>query len=140
MNIRFANGVKLVGSLTGWKGACGVRYVGTEGWVSVGDGYAKPDVSSPLLEREFNKLVQDYMVQNQRPLNHVRDFLNCVRSRRTPVTSATVAHHTMTTNLIMDMSLDLKRSLKWDPAKEEFIGDDEANRLRSRAVRKSWLV
>lgn len=140
MNIRFANGVKLVGSLTGWKGACGVRYVGTEGWVSVGDGYAKPDVSSPLLEREFNKLVQDYMVQNQRPLNHVRDFLNCVRSRRTPVTSATVAHHTMTTNLIMDISLDLKRSLKWDPAKEEFIGDDEANRLRSRAVRKSWLV
>jgi hypothetical protein len=108
--------------------------------VATADRYAKPDVSSPHFEGEFNKLVQDYTIRNQRSLNHVRDFLDCVRSRRTPVTSASVAHHTMTTNLIMDICLDLKRSLKWDPMKEEFIGDDEANRLRSRAPRKSWLV
>jgi hypothetical protein len=56
------------------------------------------------------------------------------------VTDAVVAHRTMTTNLIMDICLDLKRSLKWDPAKEEFIGDDEANRLRSRAMRAPWQV
>lgn len=140
MNIRYANGVKLVASLTGWRGPCGVRYEGTEGWVSTADGYAKPDVSSPVLEREFNKLVQDYTARNQRELNHVRDFLNCVRSRRTPATPASVASNTMTTNLIMDMSLDLKRDLKWDPIKREFVGDDEANRLRSRAARKSWMA
>jgi hypothetical protein len=40
----------------------------------------------------------------------------------------------------MDICLDLKRSLKWDPVKEEFIGDDEANRLRSRAMRAPWQV
>ena len=140
ITVRFANGVKLVGSLTGWKGACGIRYVGSEATVATADGYAKPDVSSPLLEREFNRLVQNYRVQHQRSLNHVRDFLDCVRSRRTPVTSATVAHRTMTTNLIMDICLDLKRSLKWDPVKEAFIGDDEANRLRARAARKSWMA
>ena len=140
MTVRFANGVKLIGSLTGWRGSCGVRYLGSEGTVATADRYAKPDVSSPHFEGEFNKLVQDYTIRNQRSLNHVRDFLDCVRSRRTPVTSASVAHHTMTTNLIMDICLDLKRSLKWDPMKEEFIGDDEANRLRSRAPRKSWLV
>jgi hypothetical protein len=130
----------LVASLTGWRGPCGVRYEGTEGWVSTADGYAKPDVSSPVLEGAFNKLVQDYTVRNQRVLNHVRDFLNCVRSRRTPVTSASVACNTMTTNLIMDMSLDLKRDLKWDPIQSEFVGDDEANRLRSRAARKAWMA
>ena len=46
----------------------------------------------------------------------------------------------MTTNLIMDIALDLKRSLKWDPEKEEFIGDDEANKLRSRVMRDPWKV
>jgi hypothetical protein len=46
----------------------------------------------------------------------------------------------MTTNLIMDICLDLKRSLKWDPVKEEFIGDDEANLLRSRVTRAPWNV
>jgi len=89
---------------------------------------------------DSKKLLQDYGARTQRPLNHLRDFLNCVRTRRTPVTPAEVAHRTMTTNLIMDICLDLKRSLKWDPAKEEFVGDDEANRLRSRALRDPWQV
>jgi hypothetical protein len=70
----------------------------------------------------------------------MRDFLDCVRTRRNPVTDAGVAHRTMTTNLIMDICLDLKRDLKWDPVKEEFVGDAEANRLRSRTMRVPWQV
>ncbi len=140
MTVHFANGVKLVARCDGWRGSCGVKYEGPDGWVAVADGYEKPDVSSPLLLRDSKKLVQDYIARTQRPLNHVRDFLNCVRTRRSPVTDAVVAHRTMTTNLIMDICLDLKRDLKWDPVKEEFIGDDEANRLRSRAMRAPWQV
>ena len=140
MTVHFANGVKLVAKCDGWRGSCGVRYEGSEGWVATADGYEKPDVSSPLLLLDSKKLLQDYGARTQRPLNHLRDFLNCVRTRRTPVTPAEVAHRTMTTNLIMDICLDLKRSLKWDPAKEEFVGDDEANRLRSRALRDPWQV
>jgi hypothetical protein len=140
MTVRFANGVKLVARCGGWRGSCGVRYEGSEGFVATADGYEKPDVSSPLLLRDFRKIVQEYTTRNQRPLNHLRDFLNCVRSRRTPVTDAGVAHRTMTTNLIMDICLDLKRSLKWDPVAEAFVGDEEANRLRSRAMRVPWQV
>jgi hypothetical protein len=140
MTVHFANGVKLIARCGGWRGSCGVRYEGTEGSVATADGYEKPDVSSPLLLREYKKLVQDYTTRTQRPLNHLRDFLDGVRSRRTPVTPASVAHRTMTTNLIMDICLDLKRSLKWDPVKEAFVGDEEANRLRSRAMRVPWQV
>lgn len=140
MHLRYANGVEIIASLQGWSGACGVRYIGSEGWVSVADGYARPEVSSPELEREFDRLARQYAVRTQRPFNHVGDFLNCVRSRRTPVTSAVVAHRTMTTNLIMDMCLDLQRDLEWDPQAEAFVGDTQANRLRSRASRKAWLA
>ncbi|MEI6653143.1 MAG: Gfo/Idh/MocA family oxidoreductase [Verrucomicrobiota bacterium] len=140
MTVHFANGVKLVARCDGWRGSCGVKYEGTDGWVATADGYEKPDVSSPQLLRESKKLLQDYTTRTQRPLNHLRDFLNCVRTRRTPVTSAVVAHRTMTTNLIMDICLDLKRDLKWDPVKEEFVGDAEANRLRTRAMREPWQV
>jgi predicted dehydrogenase len=140
MTVRFANGLKLVATCGGWRGSCGVKYEGTEGWVACADGYEKPEVSAPSLLRESRKLVQDYVARTGRPLNHIRDFLNCVRSRRSPVTNAEVAHRTMTTNLIMDMCLDLKRSLTWDPAKQEFVGDAEANRLRSRAMREPWQV
>jgi predicted dehydrogenase len=140
MTVHFANGIKLVAQCDGWHGSCGVKYEGTEGWVAIADGYGRPDVSSPLLLNDYQKMVQDYTERTQRPLNHVRNFLDCVRSRRTTVTDAEVAHRTMTTNLIMDLCLDLKRDLKWDPVKEEFVGDVEANRLRSRAMRAPWQV
>ncbi|MHC4890821.1 MAG: Gfo/Idh/MocA family protein, partial [Planctomycetota bacterium] len=49
MDVRFANGIKMVLQLKGWRGSCGVTYEGTEGWVAAADGYSKPDVSSPAM-------------------------------------------------------------------------------------------
>jgi len=140
MIIHFANGVKLSAQLEGWRGSCGVRYEGSEGWVATADGYERPDVSDPALFKEYRRLVDGYKERTGRTLNHIRDFLDCVRSRRRTLAHAGVAHRTMSTNLIMDITLDLKRSLKWDPTKEEFIGDDEANTLRSRVMREPWQV
>jgi len=136
----YANGVKLILSCDGWRGSCGVRYEGTDGWVSVADGYSKPDVSSPSFLKEHKKLLQDYMLRNQRPMNHMRDFLDCVRSRRMPVAHPEVAHRSMTTCHAINISMLLKRSLKWDPVKEEFINNSEANRMRSRALREPWTI
>ncbi|MDA3924473.1 MAG: Gfo/Idh/MocA family oxidoreductase [Kiritimatiellae bacterium] len=140
MTIRFANGVKLVAQLEGWRGSCGVRYEGSEGWVATADGYERPDVSRPEMFKEYRKLVDGYAERTGRPFNHIRDFLDCVKSRRPALAHTGVAHRTMTTNLIMDICLDLKRSLKWDPVKEEFVGDPEANKLRSRIMRNPWQV
>ena len=135
---QYANGVKLVLSAGGWRGSCGVRYEGSEGWVSIADGYPKPDVSSPALLADFQKLLQDYRAESQRPLHHIQDFLKCVRSRRPCVASDVVAHRTMTTNHAINVSMLLKRNVKWDPEKEEFINDEEAKRMRSRALRTPW--
>jgi len=135
---RYANGVKLVLQIGGWRGSCGVRYEGTEGWVSVADGYSAPDVSSPALLDERKKLVQDYMGRNQRPMNHMRDFLDGVKTRRQTVSHPEVAHRSMTTCHAINACMLLRRNLKWDPVKEEFIGDDDANLTRSRALREPW--
>lgn len=144
---RFANGVRLVLNAQGWpkpgdngmwRGSCGVRYEGSEGWVAIADGYARPDVSSPSLLQEFDPLVRDYQSQTNRPLHHIRDFLECVRSRRPCIANETVMHRTMSTNHLANICMLLKRNLKWDPLKEEFSGDPEANRMRSRAVREPW--
>lgn len=143
---RYANGVKLVlsvgnfGKLGAWRGTCGVRYEGTDGWVSVADGYTTPDLSNPALQSERRKLVQDYVERSQRPMNHMRDFLNGVRTRRKTVTDAEIAHRSMTTCHAINISMLLKRNLKWDPAKEEFLDDAQANRMRTRASREPWNV
>jgi len=135
---KYADGVKLVLSANGWRGSCGVRYEGSEGWVSVADGYQKPDVSAPALLEQFDQVVRDYQARTQRPLNHIRDFLDSVRRRRPCVASEVVAHRTMTTNHVINLSMLLKRNLRWDPAKEQCLNAPEANRLLSQAMRAPW--
>jgi len=136
--VEYANGVNLVLSTSGWRGSCGVRYEGTEGWVSVADGYDAPDVSDPLLLEKRREIVAEYAERSRRPLSHVRDFLDCVRSRRSPVANAEVAHKSMTTCHAINISMLLKRNLIWDSGREEFTHDEEANRMRTRAMRPPW--
>lgn len=149
MVTRLSNGVKLVLFRTAgsvwepcqyWHGACGERFDGPEGWAAAADGYSGPDVSSPALLQEYKKVLADYTARTQRPLNHVRDFLDCIHSRRQPVASPEVMYRSMNICLAADACEQLNRSLKFDLRKAEFIGDSEANRLRSRVMREPFLA
>ncbi len=149
MVTRLSNGVKMVlyrveGSVWDpceyWHGACGERFEGPEGWVAAADSYSRPDVSSPALLHEFKKVVADYMGRTQRPMNHVRDFFDCIRSRRQTVANPEVMYRAMCICLAADICEQLKRSLKFDLRKAEFVGDDEANRMRSRAMRAPYII
>jgi len=141
MVTHFASGVKMILSRGDkyWHGSCGERFDGTEGWAAAADGYAKPDVSSPAMLGEFKKVVGDYVARTGRALNHMRNFLDCVKSRQPAVASPAVMHHSMTTVHAANVCMWLKRSLKYDPVKEEFVGDEEANRFRSRAMREPYV-
>jgi hypothetical protein len=140
MEVLFANGIKMVLQLKGWRGSCGVKYEGTEGWVAAADGYSKPDVSSPAMLDDFRKLVYDYQARTQRPMSHVRNLLDCVKSRRQTVSNPVMMHRTMTTVHAANICMWLKRDMRYDPVKEEFVNDAEANRLRSRAMREPWMI
>jgi hypothetical protein len=142
MVTHFASGVKMILSRGDkyWHGSCGERFDGTEGWAAAADGYSKPDVSSPALLGLYKKVIGDYVARTGRSLDHMRNFLDCVKSRQLTVANPLVMHHSMTTVHAANICMWLKRSLKFDPVKEEFIGDDEANRFRSRAMREPWTI
>jgi predicted dehydrogenase len=148
MVTRLSNGVKLVLFRTAgsvwepckfWHGACGERFDGPEGWVAAADGYSGPDVSSPAMLREYKNVLADYTARTQRPLNHVRDFLDCIRSRRPTVANPDVMYRAMSICLAADICEQLKRNVKFDLRKAEFVGDPEANRMRSRAMRVPYI-
>lgn len=136
----FADGVKMVLQQKGWHGSCGVRYEGSEGWVACADGYSRPEVSSPALIADYAKIVQDYVARTGRAQNHMRNFLDCVRSRQAPVADPVVMHRTMSTVHAANIAMWLGRSMAYDPVKEAFVNDPEADRLRSRAMREPWAV
>ena len=142
MVTRFANGTQMILSRGDkhWHGSCGMRFDGPEGWVSSADGYNKPEASSPTLLTDINKVVADYSARTGRPMSHVRDFFNCIKSRRPTVADPSVMHHSMSTVHAANICMWLKRDLKFDPAKEQFIGDPEADRFLSRAMRAPWTI
>ncbi len=140
MITRFANGVRMILQREGWRGSCGVRYEGSEGWVAIADGYRAPEVSAPALLAGSEKLVRAYAERTGRSLDHVRDFLDCVRSRRATVANPEVMHRSMSTVHAANICMWLRRDVRYDPVKEQFIGDAEANRLLSRVLRKPWTL
>ncbi|MBI5397058.1 MAG: Gfo/Idh/MocA family oxidoreductase [Verrucomicrobia bacterium] len=146
---RLSNGVKLVlfrvvGDVWQkcelWHGSCGERFDGPEGWASAADGYSQPDVSSPALLQEYKKVLAEYTGRTQRSLNHLRDFFDCIKSRRLTVANPEVMFRSMSICLAADICEQLKRNLKFDLLKAEFVGDAEANRLCCRAMREPWIV
>ena len=129
----YANGVKLHIRKGLRFGSCPVRFEGDEGWVETGD--------SGQIETHPKSLLRDRSFKGGYPADdHVRNFLNCVKSRQQPSSPAHVAHHSITACHVANICVKLGRPVKWDPAKEEFIGDEDANRLRCRAYRQPWRI
>ncbi len=132
---RYADGVELILRNEGWLplGSCPVRFEGDEGWIETGDS-GKFVLSSPALlagrkVAEIDGYPADF---------HVRDFLNCVKSRGKPLANADVACYSHITCHAANIALFLNRQVQYDPVKNEFIGDEQANRLRSEALREPW--
>ncbi|MGA2064920.1 MAG: Gfo/Idh/MocA family oxidoreductase [Thermoguttaceae bacterium] len=134
-NALYANGVKLVQRNDGWLplGSCPVRFEGATGWVETGDS-GKLVLSSPALLA--GKKVVEIGGYPANP--HVRDFLNCVKSRGQPRCSAQVSCQSHIACHASNIAVFLNRKLRYDPQKNEFLDDAEANRLRSEAIREPW--
>jgi len=133
---RYANGVELVMRDSGWLGlgSCSVRFEGEDGWVETGDT-SKMEGSENI--REFLRPVSDYKDAMH---HHVRDFLNGIKTRSQPRANAQVAANSHIVCHAAYIAFQLGRKLVWDPAKAEFVGDEEANRMRSRALREPWRI
>jgi predicted dehydrogenase len=127
----YANGVKLV--LT--TGGGSTRFEGSEGWVFVTRG---------KLDAEPKSLVASTIAPDEIHLynsnDHKQDFLDCIKTRKDPICNAEVGHRSSTVCHLGNIAMLLDRPLKWDPQKEQFIGDDEANRMRQRPARAPWCL
>ncbi len=136
LHARYANGVKLILRNEGWLnvGSCPVRFEGETGWVETGDNAEMVASSNALLAGRGAKIAgypADF---------HVRNFLDCVKSRGLTRANADVACQSHIACHAANIALFLGRKVIYDPKKNEFIGDEEANRLRSEALREPWRI
>jgi predicted dehydrogenase len=112
----------------------GTQFIGEKGWVYVRRG--------GTLETEPASLVTSVIGPEEIHLyksdNHIKNFLDCVRSREQTITPADVAHHSIMVGHLGMAAMRLGRRVNWDPEKERFINDEEADRLLARPMRSPW--
>lgn len=134
---RYENGTELIFREKGWipLGSCPVRFEGEKGWVEAGDS-GKLVLSSPTLLA--GRTVEE--IGGYPATYHVRDFLDCVKSRSQPKGNADAACNAHIACHAANIALYLGRQVKYDNKTHEFVGDEQANRLRSEALREPWRL
>jgi len=156
---RYANGVKLIIDFLRQPfgdrsphyrtelGTCPVRFIGDEAWIEVGDsggmavGGTTVGGTSPsrveALKAEFAAWARASGLDAS---PHTRNFLDCVKTRAFPAANSRVMRSSHIACHAAALSWILGRKLAFDPAREEFVGDDAANRMRHRALREPWHI
>ncbi len=108
----------------------GVKFEGSDGWIFVTRGKieaSKPELlSEPLAGKKISLYVSD---------NHMKNFFDCVRSRQQPICEAEIGHRSVSVCHLGVIAIRLGRKLNWNPEREQFVDDKEANKWLTRDQR-----
>ena len=136
VSMRYANGTVLKVGLPDGKGpGLGAIFVGDKG---------KIEINRNRLAANPAELIKDAPAAADKSQyasvahGHIRNWAQCMRTREKPVAPAEVGHRAVVICHLVNICRELGRNLTWDPVKEEFTGDEEANGLRSRPRRKGY--
>ena len=106
---------------------------GAGGWIFVTRG--KLEASNPALLTEPLSAAAPRLYASD---NHMGNFFDCIRSRQQPICDAEIGHRSVSVCHLGVISIRLGRKLHWDPEREQFDKDPEANRWLAREQRKPW--
>lgn len=117
-------------------GLFGGLFVGERGWVTTMStgGRIEGDPESIFDEMGLKRTDEVPIGSN----NHHANWLECIRTRKAPSADEEIGHRAASLGHLINIACWTGQSLRWDPAKEQFIGCDAANRLLARAKREPW--
>jgi predicted dehydrogenase len=123
----------------------GVAFVGEYGTLVVDRGgwevYAETDrIEKRLREYKRAGVPRQSSGQEEYHLKHVKDFVECMKSRERPRSDVEIGHDSMIACHLGNMAQRLGRMIKWDVGKEQVIGDPEAQKMVSRPYRAPWVL
>ncbi len=111
------------------------QLIGTEGWIAV---YYGGMVSEPDSLRAATLGPDDVHLPVSQ--GQERNFIQCVRTRQTPVSNVDDAVRSDIISHLSNIAIRTGRKIEWDPVKEEIVGDAAASRMLTRAMREPWQL
>lgn len=131
----YANGAELICKSD--QRPVGVRFEGTDGMIEANAyGWVASSEPASLVTEKF----PDGKVRFDASVAHVRNFLDCVKSRQDPIAPVEVGHRSASVCHLGNIAIRLGRGFKWDPEKEQVIGDSEAAKMLGRQMRSPWQL
>ena len=148
VKFRYGNGVVMT---VADRGRNGIMFTGEKGRIFVNRGTlsGKPveELSAqPLKRQDWIAYGNDNLERPKRVgklesiVNHMGNFFDCVRDRSTPISDVLSQHRSVSSCHLANLSMQLNRKLNWDPNRQDFGGDVEANALLTREQRKGFEV
>lgn len=138
IELQYPEGITM--TIAGWHDdiRSGTKWIGTDGWVWVDRGGF--DASNPEWKKWKDVPEELRKVKLIKSNNHQGNFIDSVKSRQPTVAPAEVAHHSTIPGHLGLISMLVGRKIKWNPASEEILGDEEAGKLLSRPYRHPWKL
>ena len=133
LTYKYKNNIIMTHEKWEWNNA--VLFTGSEGEMRIGRGKLETTPASVK-----NIIIDDTKKHVYKSENHYKDFLNAMRKRTKPVCDVETGHRTASVCNLGNIVYQLKRSLKWDPRKEKFKKDKEANALLGRPMLNEWGI
>ncbi len=113
----------------------GVTFEGEKGTLFVDRGKIEANPAELLKETFGEKDVRLYVSGS-----HHGNWLECVRSRKLPICDVEIGHRSATVCHLGNIALRTGRKIRWDPVKEQVVGDAEAAKMLERSYRKPWVL
>lgn len=133
LTYRYANGVTMTHQKWEWNNA--IHFIGTEGSIKLQRSKIETTPIALATKDMTNAANHVY-----RSTNHQMDFLQAMRNRSKPICDVEIGHRTATVCNIGNIAYQLNRTLQWNPEKERFSNDAEANALLGRRLNKKWGI
>ena len=120
MTFKYANGVVMTSEPFDEKNTKGVKFIGKDGWIEVSREHFKAS-DDKFLPPPSKEAGDNVPYENKIP--HQVNFIQAVRERKDPVVPVEIGHSSATVCNLGNIACELKRTIKWNPIKEEFIDD-----------------
>lgn len=133
LTYRYDNGITMTHEKWDWNNA--IHFVGTEGEIRV--QRKKLETTPASLATKVIGETEKLVYHSD---NHYKDFLDAMRKRSKPICDVEIGHRTATVCNIGNIAYQLKRPLQWNPKKEHFKNDVEANALLGRSMNNEWGI
>lgn len=131
MKMVYDNGIEMYHK--DWGEFNAVQFLGTEGKIEISRDFYRSDIKGLTEKEPGHGDIRLYKSDD-----HYQDWVDAIKGRTTPVSDVETGHRTASLCNIVNIAYDLERHLRWSPAHESFIGDDDANSLLTRPFRGEW--